>query len=161
MEFGETELFAYLAANEGRKIDTVHSFGHGSDSMYWITGTPSEESLTTEDLLALPQEQIRAAFASNAYWKFYSCHSAADNGFNTGENIVKTVAEVFDVKTIGANAWVFLEATKAGTYMYPASRERHHKEFALLKPQLGIATPDPLYTQKEAAWVTYTPQKQQ
>ncbi len=158
----KTELLEYLATNDSRKIDTLHSFGHGDDTRYWITGIPSAESLTVDNLLMLPREQIELiqnAFSANAYWKFYSCHGAGDNGIIPEVNIVKTVAEVFDIKTIGANAWVFLEATKAGTYMYPASRERHEKEFAILKPYLSIPTPDPLYTQKEAAWVTYTPQK--
>ncbi len=158
----KTELLEYLAQDTGEQIDTIHSFGHGDDGRYWITGAPSDESLTTEDLLALPhekQERIRTRFASDAYWKFYICHGAADNGYSYDGNIVQTIAEVFDVKTIGANAWVFLEATKAGTYMYPASRERHKKEFAVLKPRLGIPSPDTLYTQYEAAWVTYTPNK--
>ncbi len=156
--FSKTELLDYLAGTD-EKIDTVHSFGHGDDFRYWITGTPSDESLTTDDLLALSpdvKEKIRNNFAPDAYWKFYSCHGAADNGYGPGKNIVKTVAEVFGVKSIGANAWVFIETTRAGTYMYPASRARHAEEFVMRKPFLNIASPDPLYTQHEAAWVTYT-----
>ena len=105
------------------------------------------------------RKKIEEKFTPDGYWKWYSCHAAADNSFGQGQNLATTVAQVFGIKGIGANAWVFIEGSrKTGVYMFPPSRERHREEFGK-KPELGIPLFDTLYTQQEAAWVTYTPVK--
>ncbi len=142
-------------------INTVHSFGHGDDSQYWITLTPSDASLTVDDILALTQKErdaLQESFAPQGYWKSYGCHVAADNGKTKGENFSKTFAEVTGITTIAANSWVFIEQSDSEMYMFPASRARHHEEFVDRKPKLGLIDPDPLYT-GEAAWVMYTLKK--
>lgn len=147
---------------EYNDISTVHSFGHGDDSQYWITLTPSDASLTVDDIIVLTQEEkdaLQESFVPHGYWKSYSCHGAADNDETNGKNFAETFATVIGIKTVAANSWVFIEQSDSKTYMFPASRLRYHHEFVVLKPQLGFASPDPLYS-GESAWVTYTPVKE-
>ncbi|PIN77048.1 hypothetical protein COV16_07420 [Candidatus Woesearchaeota archaeon CG10_big_fil_rev_8_21_14_0_10_34_8] len=138
---------------------TVHSFGHGDDEIYWVSLIPSIASLDKPAIFNLSRdkrEKLTENF-SGGYWKFYGCHVAADNSYARGSNLAKFMTGVLGIKTIASNAWVFLERNNNGTYMFPASRERHRIEFEIRKPHLGIPSPDPMYDQTEAAWVTYTP----
>lgn len=152
-------MWNYLAASDD-PIASVHSFGHGFD--YGIT-RKEDIGITVEDVLAISPAQktaIHAKFADGAYWKFYTCHAAADNGYTQGQNIARTIAETLGIPTIAANSWVFIETTDTGVFMYPASRSRHKQEFEMHHGSgkfLGVAVVDNLYTQREAAWVTYTP----
>lgn len=167
--FSGEDILNFLAKKHEHPITSIHSFGHGDPMQYWIALYPSDSSLTVNTVKELPLEKraaIKENLADDAVWKLYICHGAADFGNDPHDphipslNIAKTMAEELGVQTIASNAWVFIETTKKGVYMFPASRERHRLEFEVRKPHLGMEVPDTLYT-GEAAWVTYGSQKKQ
>ncbi len=167
--FSGDDIIDFLAQKREQPITSIHSFGHGDPMEYWIALYPGDSSLTVNDLKNMPLEKrasIKENLAPDSVWKLYICHGAADFGNDPHDphipslNIAKTMAEELGVQTIASNAWVFIETTKKGVYMFPASRERHRLEFEVRKPHLGMEVPDTLYT-GEAAWVTYRSQKKQ
>ncbi len=166
--FSGDDLVDFLAKKREHPITRIHSFGHGDPMQYWIALYPGDSSLTVNDLKEIPLEKkaaIKENLAPDVVWKLYTCHGAADLGYaqNSSQihllNLAKTIAEELYIQTIGANAWVFIETTKRGVYMFPASRARHRLEFEVRKPHLGMEVPDPLYS-GEAAWVTYSPKNE-
>lgn len=167
--FSGDDLIDFLAKKQERPITSIHSFGHGDPMQYWIGLYPDDSSLTVTDIKNIPLEKraaIKENLADDSVWKIYICHGAADLGYShngsgiSSLNFAKTIAEELEMQVTASNAWVFIETTKKGVFMFPASRERHRLEFEVRKPSLGVEVPDPLYT-GEAAWVTYAPQKKE
>lgn len=152
------DFIQYIATSE-ESITDIHSFGHGFDD--GMTAK-NDVGISMDDVVALSLSErasFRQKLAEGAYWKLYTCHGAADKGYIEGQNIAKTIAETLAMTTIASNAWVFIETTQDGVFMYPASRNRHNQEFEMHHANnkyVWVPLIDPKYSQHEAAWVTYT-----
>lgn len=153
-----SDILEKIEINTGAPITSMHLYGHGDSSEYWLELFPTDNSLTIELLNSLDKEtreNIHDKFAPDGYIKFYGCHVAAASDYENDTNVARTTAEVLGVPTIGANSWVFIEVPHAN-YMYPVSRKEYERYFTKEKSDYGVEIPDSAYT-GESAWITYKP----
>lgn len=142
--FNDKDFINYILEHneKDKKIRRMYIMGHGNEDSFWLKVTEKKNGkdvlkmpedkdfFDLIDLYNLPEEkikEIRDCFTKDAVIKLYTCHAAADKGF-VEKPITQKLADFFDVKVIGANAWCSIQSVKnknnkLDIYMFPPSRE--------------------------------------